>query len=344
MREIQVCPPRRFHVEAIRRLEFRASGAELVAWIGVVLHTCTLRTGAARVLFDGFQTSDWIYFSESDSEIVLAPDGRLLATEYNPPGDDSHIYFEDLTDRNKHLLRVPIDALGYVGLMFTADGKELIAVWNSPNDGDGSTVKRFKLAALTVPPRRFFERVNPLTREIHRIPDLKWKSVTTLPKGKITCAVALSANERFVAAGTEEGTVHVADLKKKNVRASFPYPGQKLPDRAVVRVAFDPGAERVVMLANGCLFAHPLGPGKSWQTKDALGSVRDFAFHPVGHILCAVFADGQARFLDARTGAVHQSLRWAKTTKALYSVAFAPDGLTCAAGANGKVILWDVDL
>jgi hypothetical protein len=41
---------------------------------------------------------------------------------------------------------------------------------------------------------------------------------------------------------------------------------------------------------------------------------------------------------------VRQSFKWAKKPKPLYSVAFAPDGLTCAAGSeNGKVILWDVD-
>ena len=76
-----------------------------------------------------------------------------------------------------------------------------------------------------------------------------------------------------------------------------------------------------------------------------LGRVNDFAFHPDGRVLCVVFEDGQARFLDPHTGAVRQAFKWAKKPKPLYSVAFAPDGLTCAVGSeNGKVIVWDVDV
>jgi len=41
-----------------------------------------------------------------------------------------------------------------------------------------------------------------------------------------------------------------------------------------------------------------------------------------------VFEDGQARYLDPRAGAVRQSFKWAKKPAPLYSVCFAPDGLT----------------
>jgi WD40 repeat protein len=116
-------------------------------------------------------------------------------------------------------------------------------------------------------------------------------------------------------------------------------------DRAAIRVAIGPNAERVVLLANGRLFARPLGESKPWQTKSTLGYAHDFAFHPCGNIICAVFEDGHARYLDALTGAVKQSFQWSKKSKPLYSVAFAPDGLTCAAGGeNGRVVIWDVDL
>jgi WD40 repeat protein len=41
---------------------------------------------------------------------------------------------------------------------------------------------------------------------------------------------------------------------------------------------------------------------------------------------------------------VRQSFKWAKKPKPLHAVCFAPDGLTCAVGgADGKVIVWDVD-
>ena len=59
--------------------------------------------------------------------------------------------------------------------------------------------------------------------------------------------------------------------------------------------------------------------------------------------MCAVFDTGHTRTFDALTGAVRKELRWGK--KPLYCVAFAPDGLTCAAGcASGRVVIWDTDL
>jgi WD40 repeat protein len=97
-----------------------------------------------------------------------------------------------------------------------------------------------------------------------------------------------------------------------------------------------------VRLAGGLLFTQPLDGTKGWQTKPALGAAHDIAFHPLGRFLSVVFADGSAKYLDRLNGTVQQSFKWSK--KPLYSVAFSPDGLTCAAGGeNGQVVVWDVD-
>jgi WD40 repeat protein len=202
------------------------------------------------------------------------------------------------------------------------------------------------MASLTEPPTRFQEKINPFTRQTYQAPvyNVRWRTGTALPRGDRVATAALSADGRLLAVGGAGGVLHVADLKRKKVVASFPWEGRKFLDRSAVRVCFDPAAKWVVMLANGRLFARPLSAGKAWQTKAALGYAHDFAFHPTGRVLCAVFHDGQARYLDPLTGTVRETFRWSKKPTPLYSVAFAPDGLTCAAGGeNGRVVLWDVD-
>jgi WD40 repeat protein len=97
------------------------------------------------------------------------------------------------------------------------------------------------------------------------------------------------------------------------------------------------------MLSNGELFVRPfVGTGKGWQTKPALGKFHDIAYHPTGRFVAVVGDDGRARFLDSGTGAVKHEFSWKRGP--LYSVCFAPDGLTCAVGAGGaRVVIWDVD-
>ena len=348
MRELQVCPPSKWEPKAICRLAFSADGSELVAWVGVVLHAYDLRTDTARVLFNDDSLSDWNDWDDREPDLLLSPDRRFVAFVYYYDADAA-VHFEDVSEPNgerEWFPDLPTDSSGHLGLMFTADGKELIAVRNYGNAGPAPDVARLDMTVLAAPPKRIEERTHPLTRKPYQYPirDLKWKRVMDLPH-EPTSVAALSTNGRLVAVGTKEGTVHVADLKKKKTLASFAWEGRKLRDRAVRRVGFDPAGKWVASIANGRLRVRPLGAGKAWHTKETLGRVNAFAFHPDGRVLCAVFEDGQARFLDPHTGAVRQSFQWAKKPAPLYSVVFAPDGLTCAVGAEkGKVIVWDVDL
>jgi WD40 repeat protein len=61
-----------------------------------------------------------------------------------------------------------------------------------------------------------------------------------------------------------------------------------------------------------------------------------------GKSLMTAGADGFVRFWDAAAGKELRSLAWG--IGKVYCAAFAPDGLTCAAGgASGQVVVWDVD-
>jgi hypothetical protein len=372
MRELQICPPTKEKPpQVVRRLAFVPNGAELVAWVGSERHTADGSSGFTNRLHKYDLAADSAreceggqWFGDYDPEHfqrtpdpVISPDGVYLVLEANArclAGEGGIVMFAKL-DEPTNALRLPdltTDCeYGLGSMTVTPNGKELIAVRNLTEDGieDGEPVPdvvRFEMASLLKPPVRIEERTNPLSMKSYQIPiyNVRWRAGMTLPRGERIATAAVSADGRLLAVGGSAGAVHVADLKRKKVLASFPWQGRKTVERWAVRVAFDPEVKRVVMLANGRLFTRPIGDGKPWQTAQKLGYVHDFAFHPNGRIICAVFADGEARYLDPLTGKVRQAFKWAKKPEPLYSVAFAPDGLTCAAGSgNGKVILWDVD-
>lgn len=366
MREIQMHPPaKRSRLQewlVVRRLQFFAKGAELLAWVGPEwfdhdgrggrtrkFHLYDFATSTARELYGG----TW---DEDTTALPVSPTRDLIAFEWRE-GDTTLtvVCFEHLaepddwqpTEADAVLPRGPYDGLG--GLAFAPDGS-VLAVRNiyEGTYGRGGhwapEVVRFEVDAIKTPVR-YEEIVNPLTGKSRQKPiyDIRALPVMKLPQLKMQ-TIALSADGNFLAVGGVGADLYAVDLKRKKVIASFPWEGRFLRDGHPVRVGFDPTAQWVLMLTNGRLFARPLRDGKPWQTKATLGYVHDFAFHPDGRVLCAVFRDGEARYLDPLTGKVRQAFKWSKKPQPLYSVAFAPDGLTCAAGSeNGKVIVWDVD-
>jgi WD40 repeat protein len=71
--------------------------------------------------------------------------------------------------------------------------------------------------------------------------------------------------------------------------------------------------------------------------------VRAIGFTPDGRTVVTVGNDGTSRFWDAATGSALRVFDWGLGVFA--EAAFAPDGLTCAAGsAKGKVVVWDLDV
>ncbi len=357
MREIQMYPPKkRRPPDLVRKLQFTANGRELAAWVDQArrvsargrtlvavtnLYACDLASGTGQLLEDEGLGDQW---GETLSDPVLSPDGRYLVTEMRL--NEHHENVLSVFDRHDPgAPLVPTTSIGFSGFFFTTDGAALVAVRNGQEyEDDARDVARFELAKLTAPPTRFKEKVNPLTLQPMRVAvrNLKWKSLLARPPWLRASTAALSADGRFLAVGDVQGVVHVTDLKKKAVIATLPPEKPALRYRVAERIALDPSAKWLVRLGGGRLFARPLGEGKAWQTKHSLGYAYDFAFHPTGRILCAVFPDGQARYFDPLTGAVREAFRWGR--KPLHAVAFSPDGLMCAAGGeNGRVVLWDVD-
>jgi WD40 repeat protein len=67
----------------------------------------------------------------------------------------------------------------------------------------------------------------------------------------------------------------------------------------------------------------------------------DAAFSPDGRVIAVASLDGAVTLRDAVT--LRETARFDWGVGPVHGVAFAPDGLTCAAGADrGRVVVWDL--
>jgi len=72
------------------------------------------------------------------------------------------------------------------------------------------------------------------------------------------------------------------------------------------------------------------------------GRVTQVAGHPTQNIITSAGTDGTVRFWNAVDATEARTFDW--EMGAVTAVAFAPDGLTCAAGSDrGQLVIWDVD-
>jgi WD40 repeat protein len=81
-------------------------------------------------------------------------------------------------------------------------------------------------------------------------------------------------------------------------------------------------------------------PGRVWE--GTAGELSALTCSPNGQLLLTGTQLGMCSFHDARTLEPTATFDWG--IGPIHSVAFSPDGLTCAAGGeNGQVVVWDVD-
>ena len=99
MREIQVCKPKKRprSPEPIRRLQFTADGAQLIATIGCALYAYDLRADTARVLWDDL-AGGWSAGTDEPTELVVSPDARWVVYHWDPQGEGGFVCFTDLAN------------------------------------------------------------------------------------------------------------------------------------------------------------------------------------------------------------------------------------------------------
>lgn len=108
-------------------------------------------------------------------------------------------------------------------------------------------------------------------------------------------------------------------------------------------LAFSPDSERLAIGFERNAEIHPVrGKAKPVALKGHTRFVRAVGFTPDGRTLMTACGDGLARLWNADTGELLRAYDFG--IGRLYSGAFSPDGLTCAAGGEtGDIVVWDVE-
>jgi WD40 repeat protein len=148
-------------------------------------------------------------------------------------------------------------------------------------------------------------------------------------------AMAFNSNDSLLASGGAGGFT-VWDLGKGESIAVWSGP-------TIERILFAPEGGNVAVLTNEALHLRHSATGEAIYALETNSGkpFADFAFSPDGRTL-ATSVGSIVQFWDAATGQPRQEFNWGIGN--IRALAFAPDGLTAAAGSDrGQIVLWDLD-
>ena len=241
------------------------------------------------------------------------------------------------------MTRSGVAAVG--ALVFSPDGRWL---YTAEQSLIGSTVQtalaRAKVQPLFSKPILQMSKTNRLTGQPYVSQGVEPTSTNqfgTLPTGVLVTTMGVSPDGNMIAAGTTTGDTYLIRVKDGESLGVLKVKRHK--HASVWRLAFSPSGMHLGVADCNALRVWDVKSAELvWDAADAKAQVIDLAYHPDGNTLAVVRSDGVALFLDAQTGAVRKRYAW--KVGQLNSVAFSPDGLTCAAGGEkGQVVVWDVD-
>jgi WD40 repeat protein len=150
--------------------------------------------------------------------------------------------------------------------------------------------------------------------------------------------LSLSADGRFLASGGEGGLT-IWDLTQGESVATASF-----QSNIVDQIVFSPDGLGFAVLRGEDLSLHETVTARiRWMLHSREGNdFTDVAFAPGRHMLAVVSKAGIVEFCDPADSRLITKFDW--QIGPLRSVAFSPDGLTCAAGNyDGQIVVWDLE-
>ena len=287
----------------------------------------------------------------------FAPDGRLLAV-----WEKSQLGLIDTAAGTARSLWAGGQDFGYCtpGVGFTADGKRVLALHITA--GDSFHDKTLQLHGLKAgEPKRKDADMNVWAMDVGArgvVVLAGWSSKKSLRvelwdtrTDKQRLAVKWPMGFPQVLAASADGK-WVAGSCVELIRL-WNFTGNKPPTRArrqfkathnetVRAIAVAPGGGFVAATTDR-LHVWDVKTGKETRIASVAppGWGREIAFHPTRPVL-AFCAGTEVGLWDAAAGAEVRRFAW--NVGRVGALAFAPDGLRCAAAGKGKVVVWDVDV
>lgn len=342
MRILQLDPAADEPDHAVRRIQFRPDGQVFAALVGperAVADVLWWNLAADRIVErsssvgDSDETVGAADFREEYPAPALSPDLELVAwtSATDPERGESVRVLDTWAKPSEEVFAWSTQGLPvmYECLSFHPSGETLYSIGLSGFEGGPLMVYRWDVEALFDP-----DPFGESDAEIEPI-ELPESSSNAAPTG-----IALSPDGRRLAVGLDLGVALVYSLtapRDHPVRFAV----EDESDRHVRELLFSPGGKRLWFRCDSTLGYWSLDDGECRPCRvDAQPT--GFAFSPDGRTLAVSRLDGTVAFLDADTFAERQRFRW--DVGPLHCVAFAPDGLTCLAGADlARVVMWDVD-
>lgn len=253
--------------------------------------------------------------------VAVSPDGRLLATVT----DSFRLVLWDTTTWQPV---VGLDGnLCRHAVAFAPDGSGVavpgsgLDFWSAPFPADARSLTAYPPAAHY----RKADRVFKLP-ESRKYPRSDFDRLAFAPNGETV-------------AGNGPAVAALWDVRTGEVRKVLSH----ATTDALTAIAFAPDSTRVAVGYGKCVDIWEVD-SVAWavELRGHQSYIRAVGFTPDGGTVVTASNDGTARFWDAATGAEKRQFDWG--IGKVMSAAFAPDGLTCAAGGErGQIVVWDVD-
>lgn len=307
----------------VRKLRFTADGATLVCarsgsmHIHEQLYWIDTRTGKQTRTIDlvaaGKTWDSWgePFADTQIGEVWFSPDGEWVAVQQHI-GDPILLHlWSAKKDRWRRIDPADGSCFCIDAAAFSPDSQ--ILVYASGTDGGGT---------------HWLERRRLSTG--HRLPPIAFP-------GYSATDLAFSPDERWLAAPSY-GDVYLYEHRRGPVKG----PAAKLRlDDEVKACSFRPDSKEIALVnGNDVHFWDGVTSQAQWAGSQG-EQIEDLAWSPDGRLLVLAGKGGTVRFWDRAGGREAQRYDW--EIGPVSSVAFAPDGMTCAAGGDlGQIVVWDV--